>query len=115
MADNRAAIAVAALYALLVQAFLVALHPIAPPIGIVGVICAEYGGSPPADEGTPCQQHACCVPAPVAQPTAELVPTAVEAALPVRLSSVLIWRVTAALGPRAPPDPAVSSRGPPTV
>ncbi|WP_267427124.1 hypothetical protein [Methylobacterium sp. GC_Met_2] len=105
----------AALYALLLQAFLVTLHPVALFAGTDGVICAEHGNGTPADDGVPCQQHACCIPTQVAQPLAETVSTQVEITALPRRSIVLAWRSTATLGPRAPPDPAVSSRGPPTV
>ncbi|MCJ2072093.1 hypothetical protein MKK75_25390 [Methylobacterium sp. J-030] len=116
MVDGPAVIAAAALYALLLQAFLIDIQSVSPVRGFDGVICAQHdGGGAPADDGLPCQQHACCILAQVAQPLAEIVSVAaVTIALP-RRSNVLIWRPLAIRGPRAPPDPAVSSRGPPTA
>ena len=114
-ARRRAVIAVTALYALLLQAFLVTLAPAAPLAGAPGVICAEHGGAP-ADDGLPCQQHPCCILTQAAQPLTAVASAPVEGvAAPRRRATVLAWRPTAALGPRAPPDPAVSPRGPPTA
>ena len=113
-ARRRAVIAVTALYALLLQAFLITLTPAAPRADAPGVLCAEHGGAP-ADDGLPCQQHPCCILTLVAQPLAAVASVPAGAVAPPRRSAVLAWRPTTALGPRAPPDPAVSSRGPPTA
>jgi hypothetical protein len=115
-ARRRAVIAVTALYALLLQAFLIAVYPAAPLAATDRVICAEHGGGVPADDGSlPCRQHPCCILAQVAQPLAEPASAPAKDLAPPRRTTVLAWRPAAPLGPRAPPDPAVSSRGPPTA
>ncbi|MBE7246502.1 hypothetical protein ACLBX9_06965 [Methylobacterium sp. A49B] len=115
-ARRRAVIAVTALYALLLQAFLIAVYPAAPLAGTDRVICAEHGGGVPADDGSPpCRQHPCCILAQVAQPLAQPPSAPAEEPARPRRMTALPWRPTAPLGPRAPPDPAVSSRGPPTA
>ncbi|WP_342150593.1 hypothetical protein [Methylorubrum sp. SB2] len=113
---GRAIIGVIALYALVLQAFLTALAPIAPAMA-GEILCAEHGiGAGSSDDGGPaCRHHACCVqaqapqlglpPTPVAAITADWPPEA--APLP--------WPPSEAARARAPPDPAVGPRGPPAA
>ncbi|GJE37473.1 hypothetical protein [Methylobacterium persicinum] len=109
----RAVLAVAALYGLLLQVFLVSLHPGAPLPG-GGVICAAHDGVP-ADDGTPCPQQLCCLSAHLAQPLAAPVPDTVAVAVPWRRAVAEVWRPAETPPARGPPDRAVSSRGPPAA
>ncbi len=116
-ARGRAAIAVAALYALVLQAFLGALLPVGPGVFPAEVICAEHGGGSSGDDRVPCGQHACCMPARVAHPLPALLPVA-EAVLsaPTRSAATpIVWRANAEVAARAPPDPAIPPRGPPAA
>ncbi|MCJ2014807.1 hypothetical protein [Methylobacterium sp. J-076] len=104
----------AALYALLLQVFLVSLQP---PVSLPGdgVICAAHDGAP-ADDGTPCPQQLCCLAAHLAQPLAAPVPAPVAVAVPWRRAVAQVWRPAERPPVRGPPDRgAVSSRGPPAV
>lgn len=113
--QGRAIIAVVALYALLLQAFLGGLAPVSP-VSAGGVICAEHGDSAvPGDHGPACHQHACCVAAQAAKLLDQLtLAFATVDWVSVRVSSVP-RREAGILQARAPPDQSVSPRGPPTV
>ena len=111
----RVAIAVAALYALILQSFIGGLA-LLPSITAGGVICAEHDGSTvPDGQGSACHQHACCV---TAQAAKLLDPLGSAFAtvhwLPVPVSSVP-WPEAGTHRARAPPGQSVSPRGPPTV
>ena len=82
--------------------------------GADGVICAAHDGAP-ADEGTPCPQHLCCLAAHIAQPLAAPVPPAVAMVVPFRREVAQVWRVAERPPVRGPPNRAVSSRGPPAA
>jgi hypothetical protein len=113
--QGRAIIAVIALYALVLQAFLGGLVPL--PSGPVGnVICAEHGDAgAPSDQGPACHQHACCAAAQAAQPLPPLLSAfATVAWSPLRVSDAA-WRDAGPVQARAPPDRSVSPRGPPAA
>ena len=113
---SRAIIAVIALYALCLQAFLGTLAPaIAQPTGPGAILCAEHDAAgTPADRALPCQ-HPCC---PVAL-TGQLLPVLslafVALVWPVSaVAAPIRWDAAAAM-PRAPPDPTPQPRGPPAL
>ena len=114
---HGAVIAVAALYALLLQAFLGALQPL-PALGTVeGVLCAEHQQRAPADDGQTCARHDCCLPARHAELPAFLPAPSAVAQIPAPPSDTArpLRPVREARGPRAPPDPAIGPRGPPSA
>ncbi len=113
-ARSRAVLVVAALYGLLLQAFLVTLQPLpVVPTGD-GIICAAHDGAP-ADDGTPCPQQLCCLAAHLAQPVIGPVPEASSVTVPWRRSTAPAWRMAERPPVRGPPNRAVSPRGPPTA
>ncbi|MBP1182346.1 hypothetical protein [Methylobacterium sp. PvR107] len=109
----RAAIAVLALYAFVLQAFLGGLMPL--PAAAEG-LCAQHAASDAApDKALPHGHGACCTAA-----------QATTTALPGRAASaVIVWRTAAASRPawamtdgpraRAPPGGIASPRGPPAA
>lgn len=113
--QGRAVIAVIALYALFLQAFLGGLVPL-PSIPVGGVICAEHDGSTvPSDHGPACQHHTCCTAVQAAQLLQPLLSAfATVAWAPTRVASAQ-WRDAGTVRARAPPDQSVSPRGPPAV
>ena len=103
-ATRRAVIAVAALYALLLQAFLGALAPTPAGLDGLSVLCAEHpDGSAPADRAH-CRAHACCLPT----QAPHLALPASAAATPIRPRYVA---VVATRPPESPPPP----RAPPHI
>ena len=115
MVQGRAIISVVALYALVLQAVLGGLGPL-PSAPVGAVICAEHDGSTgPGDHGPACQHHACCTMAQAVQLLHPLLwAFAAVAWAPARVTSAP-WRDAGAVQARAPPDPSVSPRGPPTA
>lgn len=113
--NGRAIIGVIALYALVLQAFLTALAPIAPALAR-NVLCAEHveGAGSSGDQGPACH-HACCVQAQA--PQLGLPPTLAAAAAAIwpRVAQVTPWPPAEKARARAPPDPAVGPRGPPAA
>ncbi|WP_244507386.1 hypothetical protein [Methylobacterium phyllostachyos] len=113
MAPLRAAIAVLALYAFVLQAFLGGLMPI--PAAADG-LCAQHAASDSTPDRPLTHGHGdCCT---VAQATGT--------ALPARAALVSVaWiagdhggvahRAVGQIGPRAPPDRSASPRGPPSA
>ena len=112
----RAALAVATLYAWLLQAFMAAAFAApALPAGVPGwELCAAAGhdGSPaPADR--PHDAHACCLGAPPAPlPPASIVPAPAPAPILFRASA---YRFGDDRRPTGSPDGSASSRGPPGI
>ena len=113
--QGRAIIAVIALYALVLQAFLGGLAPLpAAPLG--GVICAEHDSSSvPGDHGPACNQHACCTAAQAAQLLHPLLSAFATIAWAPPRAVPAPWRDAGTAQARAPPDQSVSPRGPPAV
>ncbi|WP_132251282.1 hypothetical protein [Methylobacterium segetis] len=113
-ARGRAIIGVIALYALLLQAFLGGLAPL-PPAALTDAICAHDGSGSPEGGAALCHPHACCT---LAQ-AAELLPPGASAFAAVLWSPGIAapapWRAADLIRARAPPDPSVSPRGPPTL
>ncbi|GEP03280.1 hypothetical protein [Methylobacterium oxalidis] len=108
---GRAVIAVIALYALLIQAFLGGLAPIAlGPSG--GEICAHDGT--PGDDGAACHQHACCTLAQAVQLLAPHLSVFAVVLWEQGAAAPAPWRAAETVRARAPPDQSVSPRGPPT-
>lgn len=114
---GRAVIAVIALYALCLQAFLGGLAPIdgmAAPVG-GGVICAHQEDAPAGDPVS-CPDHACCLAVHAAQPFAPPPAEAGSAAIrPRRARAAIPWGVAHAPRARAPPGLTARPRGPPAV
>lgn len=113
MASLRAAIAVLALYAFVLQAFLGGLMPL--PVTADG-LCAQHAAADSVPDQLPAHGHGDCCTATQATGTV----------LPPRTAPVMtIWKAEARggpayrtvgqLGPRAPPDRSASPRGPPSV
>jgi hypothetical protein len=113
-ARSRAVLVVAALYGLLLQAFLVTLQPVAPVFPGQGVICAAHDGAP-TDDGVPCPQQLCCLAAHLAQPLVGPVPKTVSVTVPTRPPAVQVWRMAERPPVRGPPNRATSPRGPPAA
>ncbi|MFF9550786.1 hypothetical protein [Methylobacterium fujisawaense] len=106
----------AALYGLVLQAFLATLLPVATRAREAGVICAaQDGGGVPSDHGTSCPEHLCCLAVHLGQPLAAPVPVSASLATLWRLVIVQVWRPVEVRSARGPPDRAVSSRGPPAA
>ncbi len=110
-ATRRAVIAVAALYALLLQAFLGALAPVPAGLDGVSVLCAEHAEGAPADKA-PCRAHACCLPAQIPQ-LAVPPPVAAVPIRPRRVVEAAVRPPARAALPRAPPEIPPEPRGPP--
>lgn len=103
-----------ALYALLLQAFLGTLLPPAPAVPATGLtICGHEDSERPLDQA--CRLHACCIAVQAAglvrPPPAAFAPVAWTA----RRETRVVWSAADVAQARAPPDRAVSARGPPTV
>jgi hypothetical protein len=113
VAPLRAAIAVLALYAFVLQAFLGGLMPL--PAAADG-LCAQHAASASIHDRMPAHGHGDCC-------TAAQVP---GTALPPRVAPALVawtagtrggpgYRTVGQIGARAPPDHSVSPRGPPSA
>lgn len=113
-ARSRAVLVVAALYGLLLQAFLVTLQPLPLTPSGDGIICAAHDGAP-SDDGTPCAQQLCCLAAHLAQPVIGPVPEAASVIVPWRRATAQVWRTADRPPVRGPPNRAVSPRGPPAA
>ncbi|GJD33351.1 hypothetical protein FMGBMHLM_0238 [Methylobacterium aerolatum] len=110
----RAVLAVAALYGLWLQAFLVSLQPL-PLLPSAGeVICATHD-TPAGEDRTACPQHHCCLAAHAAQPLLGPVPEFVRIAAPWRRATAQVWRVAERPPVRGPPNRAATPRGPPAA
>ena len=111
----RATVAVVALYAFVLQAFLGGLMP--RPHSLDGLICAQAQASTPdaaaPDTPAPHDHDACCTLAQVAGASLPVRPEAVAAAWPARAGTRIAWTPSAAPRARAPPGLAAFARGPP--
>jgi hypothetical protein len=111
-ATRRAVIAVAALYALLLQAFLGALAPMPTGLDGLAALCGEHAdGRAPVDTAT-CRAHACCLPAQAPQ-LAVPPPVAAAPVRPRRVAETVVRPPERAALPRAPPEIRPQPRGPP--
>lgn len=117
LAACRAVIAVAALYALALQAVLG---------GMVGVrsmdpahsLCLQdaEASQGPAKPAPPVHGHlACCTAAHVVAPLDAPIPAAAAIVWPRRRAAVTVWRPEIVATPRAPPGISASARAPPVV
>nr|WP_187371451.1 hypothetical protein [Methylobacterium oryzihabitans] len=113
----RAVIAVAALYALALQAVLAgALVTIQPELA--HVICAPDAGSSPdgSDKAPPVHSHlTCCTAAHSPQALTPPVLACVTLAWPRRDGVRVSWRPDIVARPRAPPGVVASARAPPVA
>ncbi|GJE08550.1 MULTISPECIES: hypothetical protein [Methylobacterium] len=111
----RAIIAVVALYALCLQAFLGAFAgALAQPPAPEAVLCASHAD--PAQDGgtTTCDRHACCTQVRAIEPAP--VPSVVLAvAWPEPVATPSVRSAAEGLQPRAPPEQGISPRGPPAA
>jgi hypothetical protein len=105
---------VAALYGLLLQAFLVSLQPLPAFAAGEGVICAAHDGAP-AEDRTACPQQLCCLAAHLAQPLIAPVAAPFALATPWRRTTAPAWRMADRPPVRGPPNRAASPRGPPAA
>jgi hypothetical protein len=104
------AIAVVALYALLLQSFFTAATPAAPS-NLAGILCSHEGADAPAGDMPIRHDHQCCTAVHIGQ----LAPPPVVSHT-VRLDThawVVVWRPEAAIRKTGPPTHAHSPRGPP--
>ncbi|WP_082470284.1 hypothetical protein [Methylobacterium sp. Leaf86] len=112
----RAVIAIAALYALALQAFLGGAS-FAASGGPTHVICAQGAGSDgePFKSSPPHKHLDCCLVAHALG--APVVPPATSSPIiwTVRQASVVVWRFEVAAYPRAPPGISASARAPPVA
>ncbi|MEA1833445.1 DUF2946 family protein [Methylobacterium durans] len=102
-----------ALYALLLQAFLGGLAPLAPVLS-GDVICAHDGTGAPGDGGPACHQHACCTLAQAMHGLPAVSDFATVLWSPASVAPAP-WRAAGPIRARAPPDPSVGPRGPPAA
>ena len=115
-AYGRAIIAVIALYALCLQALLVAAMPQPQTLQASGVICpAHDGASVPDDGAPPCAQHACCPAVQLADFVTPVLVAFLAVPWPPARATPDRWTSVALPGARAPPAQSVSPRGPPAV
>lgn len=111
--QSRAIIGMVALYALLLQAFLGTLLPPVPASPSTSAICAHEDLELPLDQA--CRQHACCI---AVQATGLIDPPPAGFAAVIwteRRGAPVAWYPALVASARAPPDFAVSPRGPPAV
>ncbi|GAB6970584.1 hypothetical protein JCM16408A_13320 [Methylobacterium phyllosphaerae] len=113
--QGRAIIAMIALYALVLQAFLGGLVALpAAPLG--SVICAEHDGSSSSgDQGPACHQHACCTAVQAVQLIHPMLTVFATVAWAPPQVAPVAWRDAGMVQARAPPQQSVSPRGPPAV
>ncbi|MCJ2086863.1 hypothetical protein MKK88_12800 [Methylobacterium sp. E-005] len=113
MAPLRGVIAVLALYAFVLQAFLGGLMPI--PATAAG-LCAQHAASDLVSDRLPAHGHGDCCTA--AQATGTVLPARVAPAIVAWTSENRggpAYRSVSRVGARAPPDRSVSPRGPPSA
>ncbi|ACL60145.1 hypothetical protein [Methylobacterium nodulans] len=105
----RAAVAMLALYGLVLQAFLTGLNSV-PAASAAGVICAahESGRESPG----PHPGHVCCIAACLG-PIAPCLPPGGQAAWPSRRVIAVAWQPASEAPARGPPPRPSSARGPP--
>jgi hypothetical protein len=116
---RRVAVSAFAVYALLLQAFLVAAAPassFAFP-GEVGVNCSIDGTGSGAPGGVPVRHHGlCCILACAAAACAYVgTASAIAAFLPQRATSPILYALAQRVSPRAPLKHYFAARGPPAI
>jgi len=109
----RAAIAVLALYALLLQAFLGGLMPL--PKTIDGLCAQHSDGSAVPGAPLPHGHGDCCTAAQATGPALPPRPAAIGVRWAVATNRHSAWPFTDSVGARAPPGTIASPRGPPTA
>ncbi|WP_267424275.1 hypothetical protein [Methylobacterium sp. GC_Met_2] len=112
-APLRAAIAVLALYAVVLQVFLGGLMPL--PAAADG-LCAQHAASDTMPDRLPAHDHGDCCTAAQFPGTAlpdRVAPTVVAWTAEARGKAA--YRTVSRIGARAPPDRSVSPRGPPSA
>lgn len=111
MSGARAVVGVAALYALLLQAFLAGAIPIVSPE--TGIICAEHASGLPGPEKPARHDHGCCT---LVQAGSIAPPSGTAVALePSRRSVAVIWPFVPFAVGTGPPTHSESARGPPVA
>ena len=115
-AVGRAAIAVAALYALVLQAALGGLivPTTADPLHILCLSEAAQGDAPFHAPAVHCELT-CCTTPDSPDTAALLVPRSIRAAWPSRGAVVVAWRPEVVAAPRAPPWTSANARAPPVA
>lgn len=108
----RAAIAVAALYALALQAFLGGMMPM--PAHAEGPPCTTAGPAGP-DEPASHDRTGCCTPARMPASDLPARADAMAAAWPARVAMRIAWLRPAPTRTRAAPGSAARARGPPVA
>ncbi len=114
----RAAVAVVALYGLLLQALLTSMASPPPAAGPgLSAICSPNGGDHASPDGQPTShdRHGCCTAACAATIMATPAPSHGLVAWPRRDTTNVLWRTAHTILPTGPPVFAASARGPPTV
>ena len=110
----RAVIAVAALYALALQAVLGGFVAAQPSDAIHALCLPEAAAGDPAK--APVHAHqACCTLAQTAAPPVPPLVAATGVVWPVRSTMRVAWRAEIVAAPRAPPGISPSARAPPVV
>lgn len=109
-------VAAVALYALLLQAFLVTLAPTGTfdPLS-TGVICAHDANGAPTNDLPLRHAHDCCTAACLSVATPAPDPDASAIVWPERISAVIAWFDGASPAKTGPPSYASSARGPPSA
>jgi hypothetical protein len=116
---RRVAVSAFAVYALLLQAFLLAAAPASSfsfP-GEIGVNCSIEGTGSGAPGSVPVRHHGlCCIMACAAAACAYVgTASAIAAFLPQRVASLILYAVAQGIPPRAPLKHYFAARGPPAL
>ena len=112
----RAAVAVAALYALVLQALLGGLA-VPAPIDPLHILCsADAGSGEGPSKPHPAHSHLpCCTVAHGPGTVGPPLPAPVAVIWPVGRAVAVIWRPEVVAAPRAPPGASASARAPPAA
>ena len=110
----RAFIAVAALYAFLLQPFVAALAQAEGPAG-AGYLCSPDETGAPAHDGTAAHHHQCCTAAQLIGPALPPTGDGVVVVWPARQVSAPSWRPEAERPKTGPPTHVHAPRGPPSA
>ena len=115
-AGCRVAVAVAALYALVLQAFLgsIAVTPTLDPAHVLCVADAGTGEGPSKPHPNHCQMLCCTVAHGLGTAEPSL-PVAIDIVWPERKAVEATWRPEIVAAPRAPPGISASARAPPAA
>jgi hypothetical protein len=110
---RRVAITAFALYALLLQGFLVASAPAAAFAFLGGISCAQDGSG--TSGGDPIHHHGlCCILACAAAACAHVATASAVSVFPTRVASTIDFAPALGLATRAPRRYYFAARGPPT-